>query len=165
LLRAAEDDADAAAARYRALRVAASESIACIEGSAPRRPLSTWQQLLLLVLGGGLLTGFAIIWLLATAFVGPAALLFLPATAGLVAAYIVFRRRQAPRIRRRPVVADLVHAAQEVKDALVALELARDRSAAASDRRVPGPPSSVAPAPARDRVPWPCRAQREAQRA
>jgi hypothetical protein len=164
-LRAAERNAEAAAARYQALRTAASEATACVEGPPPRRPLSTWQQLLLLVVGGGLLLGLLVMWLLATAYVGPAALLVLPTSAGLVAAYIVLRRRHppAPRPLRRPVVADLVRAAQEMHAAEAALQRARERPDAANDPPAPGLPPIVAPQRMEDRVPWP-RSRRGAQK-
>jgi len=82
-LEAAEREAEAAAARYRALKEAASTPV---PADAVWRPLPTWQQMLLLVVGGGILTGLAIMWLLATAFLGPLSLLALPAAAGIPAA-------------------------------------------------------------------------------
>jgi hypothetical protein len=124
-LRLAERAADAAAARYRELRAAASSGG---EGSAPRGPMPTWQQLLLLVLGGGLLAGLLMMWLLAAAYVGPAAMLVLPAVGGLVAAFIALRRRHRPPPKvRRPLVADLVRATQELHDAEAALQRARGK--------------------------------------
>jgi hypothetical protein len=124
LLQAAERDAEAAAARYRALKEAAS---APASTDAAWRPIPSWQQMLLLVVGGGILVGLLVIWLLATAYLGPAALLALPAGAGVVAGFIALRRRRprpaAPR--RRPLVADLVRAAQEMHEAEAALERLR----------------------------------------
>lgn len=136
LLQAAERDAEAAAARYRSLKDAAAAA-ACADGDpAARRPLSTWQQLLLLVVGGGLLTGLLIMWFLATAYVGPLALLVLPLSAGMTAGFIVLRRRHQPEpvARRRPLVADLVRAAQEMHDAEAALQRLRDEQDARSGR-------------------------------
>ena len=126
LLQAAERDAEAAAARYRALKAAAAPASA----DAAWRPIPTWQQMLLLVVGGGILVGLLVIWLLATAYLGPAALLALPAGAGLAAAFITLRRRkQAPTAaRRRPLVADLVRAAQEMHKAEAALQRLRQES-------------------------------------
>ena len=124
LLKAAERDAEAAAARYRALKEAAT---APASGDGVWRPMPSWQQMLLLVVGGGILTGLLVIWLLATAYLGPAALLALPAGAGVVAGYIALRRRRPrpPAPRRRPLVADLVRAAQEMHDAEAALQRLR----------------------------------------
>jgi hypothetical protein len=125
-LQAAERDAEAAAARYQALREAAAAP-ASAHGDASRHPMPSWQQLLLLVVGGGLLTGLLVIWLLAAAYVGPAALLVLPAAAGVAAGIVVLRRRRpAPVVRHRPLVADLVRAAQEMHDAEAALQRLRD---------------------------------------
>src|SRR5438094_316424 len=124
LLEAAERDAEAAADRYRTLKEAAS---APPTGNAERRPMPSWQQMLLLVVGGGLLTGLMLIWLLTTAYLGPAALLALPVGAGVVAGIRILRRRHprpAPP-RRRPLVADLVRAAQEMHDAEAALQRLR----------------------------------------
>ena len=128
-LQAAERKAEAAAARYRALReAAAAPAPAPGDGTASRRPIPSWQQLLLFVVGGGILTGLLMMWLLATAYVGPAALLVLPAVAGLVAGFVALRRRRQPPVaRRRPLVADLVRAAQEMHDAEVALQRLRDQ--------------------------------------
>jgi len=126
-LEAAERKADEAAARYRALKEAAA---APASGDGTWRPMPTWQQMLLLVVGGGILVGLLIIWLLATAYLGPAALLALPAAAGLVAAFIALRRRK-PRPatpRRRPLVVDLVRAAQEMHEAEAALQRLRQES-------------------------------------
>ena len=125
MLRAAEQAAETAAARYRALKEAAAAP-ASADGSW--RPMPSWQQMLLLVIGGGILTGLLAIWLLATAYLGPAALLALPAGAGVVAGFIALRRRRprpsAPR--RRPLVADLVRAAQEMHEAEAALQRLRN---------------------------------------
>jgi hypothetical protein len=128
-LQAAERKAEAAAARYRALReAAAAPAPAPGDGTASRRPMPSWQQLLLLVVGGGILTGLLMMWLLAAAYVGPAALLVLPAVAGLVAGFVALRRRRPPPVaRRRPLVADLVRAAQEMHDAEAALQRLRDQ--------------------------------------
>jgi hypothetical protein len=133
LLEAAERDAQAAAARYRALRESVVEPVAAHADGA-RRPLPTWQQLLLLVVGGGLLTGLLIMWLLAAAYVGPISLLVLPTAAGLAAGFVVLRRRRAEPVarRRRPLVADLVRAAQEMHDAEAALQRLRDECRRAS---------------------------------
>jgi hypothetical protein len=124
MLHAAEQTAEAAAARYRALKEAAAAP-AATDGSW--RPMPSWQQMLLLVIGGGILTGLLAIWLLATAYLGPAALLALPAGAGVVAGFIALRRRRprpaAPR--RRPLVADLVRAAQEMHEAEAAVQRLR----------------------------------------
>jgi hypothetical protein len=128
-LQAAERDAEAAAARYRALREAtAAPASDSTHGDGSRRPMPTWQQLFLLVVGGGLLTGLLIMWLLATAYVGPAALLVLPASAGLAAGFVALRRRRPEPVarRRRPLVADLVRAAQEMHEAEAALQRLRD---------------------------------------
>jgi predicted lipid-binding transport protein (Tim44 family) len=122
-LQAAEHDAEVAAARYRALKEAAA---APASANGDRRPMPSWQQMLLLVVGGGILTGLLIIWLLATAYIGPAALLALPTAAGLVAGFIVLRRRRPqPVAPRRPLVADLVRAAQEMHEAEAALQRLR----------------------------------------
>ena len=132
-LRAAEQDAEAAAARYRALREAASApDSAPVDGSW--RPMPTWQQLFLLVVGGGLLTGLLVMWLLAAAYVGPATLLVLPATAGLAAGFVALRRRRPQPVTRRgrPLVADLVRAAQEIHDAEAALQHLRGRAPAST---------------------------------
>jgi hypothetical protein len=126
LLRAAERDAEAAAARYRALKEAAA---APAPGDGARRPMPSWQQMLLLVIGGGILTGLLVIWLLATAYLAPAALLSLPAGAGVAAGFIALRRRR-PRpaaSRRRPLVADLVRAAQEMHEAEAVLQRLRQQ--------------------------------------
>jgi len=123
-LEAAEREAEAAAARYRALKEAASTPV---PADAVWRPLPTWQQMLLLVVGGGILTGLAIMWLLATAFLGPLSLLALPTAAGIAAGLIAWRRRH-PRPAaplRRPLVADLVRAAQEMHEAEARLERLR----------------------------------------
>jgi hypothetical protein len=124
LLQAAEHDADVAAARYQALKEAAA---APASGDEARHPMPSWQQMLLLVVGGGLLSGLLVIWLLATAYLGPAALLALPAGAGLVAGFVALRRRRPPPVaaRRRPLVADLVRAAQEMHDAEAVLQRLR----------------------------------------
>jgi hypothetical protein len=124
LLQAAEQDAEVAAARYRALKEA---SAAPASGDGARHPMPSWQQMLLLVVGGGLLLGLLVIWLLATAYLGPAALLALPAGAGLVAGFVALRRRRPPPVaaRRRPLVADLVRAAQEMHDAEAVLQRLR----------------------------------------
>jgi hypothetical protein len=124
VLQAAEHDAEAAAARYRALKEAAA---APASANGDRRPMPSWQQMLLLVVGGGLLTGLTIIWLLATAYLGPAALLALPVAAGLTAGFIALRRRRPRPVapRHRPLVADLVRAAQEMHEAEAALERLR----------------------------------------
>jgi hypothetical protein len=124
LLQAAEQDAEAAGARYRALKEAAT---APASGDGSRRPMPSWQQMLLLVVGGGLLVGLLVIWLLATAYVGPAALLALPVGAGLAAGFIALRRRRPRPVapRRRPLVADLVRAAQEMHEAEAVLERLR----------------------------------------
>jgi hypothetical protein len=125
-LQAAERKAEAAAARYRALREAAAPAPG--DGTASRRPIPSWQQLLLFVVGAGILTGLLMMWLLAAAYVGPAALLVLPAVAGLVAGFVALRRRRLPSVaRRRPLVADLVRAAQEMHDAEAALQRLRDQ--------------------------------------
>jgi hypothetical protein len=133
-LRAAERAAEAAAARYRELRIASSAA-----GDAPlsRGPLPTWQQLLLLVIGGGLVAGLLVTWLLVAAYLGPAALLVLPAIAGLVAVIRALLRGHRPVARtrcRRPLVADLVRATQELHDAEAALQRARGEHGSA-----PGP--------------------------
>lgn len=132
-LQAAERKAEAAAARYRALREAATAPApapAPGDGTTSRRPMPSWQQLLLFVVGGGILTGLLMMWLLTTAYVGPAALLVLPAVAGLVAGFVALRRRRQPPVaRRRPLVADLVRAAQEMHDAEAVLQRLRDRQA------------------------------------
>lgn len=128
LVEAAEHDAEAAAARYRALKDAS--------GSAPtadagRPPLPSWQQMLLFIVCGGVLTGLLLIWLLATAYLGPLSLLALPAGAGIAAGVVAWRKRH-PRPtgpRRRPVVADLVRAAQEMHDAEAALQRLRQEAA------------------------------------
>jgi hypothetical protein len=126
LLQAAERDAEAAAARYQALREAAAAPVSAHVDGAARRPVPTWQQLLLLVLGGGSLAGLLVMWLLAAAYVGPSALLVLPAAGGLAAGLVVLRRRRPkPVSRRRPVVADLVRAAQEMHAAEAALHRLR----------------------------------------
>jgi Flp pilus assembly protein TadB len=166
-VRAAERNVEAAAGRYQALRSAASEVGAGVEGAAPRRrpsTPSTWQRLLLVVLGGGLLTGSLVMWLIATAYVGPVALLVLPPTAALVVGFLLLRRHRPPasRPRHRPVVADLVRAAQEVQDAEAALQRARAR--AMQERQLPEPPPVGASEVPRDRVPWP-RARRRAPQA
>jgi hypothetical protein len=124
-LEAAERNAEAAAARYRALKEAAAAPPSADAGAW--RPMPSWQQMLLLVVGGGILTGLLAIWLLATAYLGPAALLALPAGAGLVAAFIALRKRRPrpPSPRRRPLVADLVRAAQEMHEAEAALQRLR----------------------------------------
>ena len=94
------------------------------------RPMPSWQQMLLLVIGGGIIAGLLAIWLLATAYLGPAALLALPAGAGLVAGFKALRRRRPqPAPRRRPLVADLVRAAQEMHEAeAVVQRLRQERS-------------------------------------
>jgi hypothetical protein len=86
--------------------------------------------MLLVVVGGGLLTGLLIMWLLATAYIGPAALLALPVMAGLAAGFVVLRRRRSQPVVRphRPLVADLVRAAQEMHEAEAALERLRRES-------------------------------------
>jgi len=123
-LQAAEHDAETAAARYRALKEAAS---APASADGARGPMPSWQQMLLLVVGGGVLVGLLVIWLLATAYLGPAALLALPVGAGLVAGFIALRRRRPRPVapRRRPLVADLVRAAQEMHEAEAALQRLR----------------------------------------
>jgi hypothetical protein len=129
LLQAAERDAEAAAARYRAMKEAAAAPISAHrDGSGSRRPMPSWQQLLLLVVGGGLLTGLLMMWLLTTAYVGPAALLVLPVAGGMAAGVVVLRRRQPEPVvrRRRPLVADLVRAAREMHEAESALQRLRD---------------------------------------
>ena len=135
-LQAAQRKAEAAAARYRALREAAAAPApapAPGDGTTSRRPMPSWQQLLLFVVGGGILTGLLMMWLLATAYVGPAALLALPAVAGLVAGLVALRRRRQPPVaRRRPLVADLVRAAQEMHDAEAALQRLLDQQEGAS---------------------------------
>jgi hypothetical protein len=124
LLQATEQAAEAAAVRYRTLKEAAA---APVSADAGRGPMPTWQQMLLLVVGGGLLTGLLVIWLLATAYLGPAALLALPIGAGATAGFIALRRRRPPPVapRRRPLVADLVRAASEMHEAEAALERLR----------------------------------------
>ena len=124
LLQAVERDAETAAERYRALKEAAA---APASANGERRPMPSWQQMLLLVVGGGLLTGLTIIWLLATAYLGPAALLALPVAAGVTAGFIVLRRRRPQPVapQRRPLVADLVRAAQEMHDAEATLQRLR----------------------------------------
>lgn len=137
-LQRAQRDAEAAAAHYRALREAAA---APAHGEAGTwRPMPTWQQLLLLVVGGGLLCGLLAIWFLAAAYVGPLSLLILPATAGLVWGVVVWRRRHRPvrPRRRRPVVADLVRAAQQMHEAEAALQRLRDEQGGGAAR--PGQP-------------------------
>lgn len=141
-VRLAERAADTAAARYRELRAGAGA-----EATVPRGPLPTWQQLLLLVVGGGLLTGLLMMWLLAAAYVGPAAMLVLPAVAGLVAGFIALRRRRPEPRTRRPLVADLVRATQELHDAEAALQRVREDRDGATDP-VPEPPQAG---------PWPVR--------
>ncbi|MFC5232091.1 hypothetical protein [Pseudonocardia zijingensis] len=128
LVEAAEHDAETAAARYRALKEASSPAAT---PEADRPPLPSWQQMLLFIVCGGVLTGLLLIWLLATAYLGPLALLALPAGAGIAAGVIAWRKRR-PRPagpRRRPVVADLVRAAQEMHDAEAALERLRQEAA------------------------------------
>jgi predicted lipid-binding transport protein (Tim44 family) len=152
LLHAAERDAELAAVRYRELRAAAAAP--ATEGGAPRGPLPSWQQLLLLVIGGGLLMGLLVMWLLAAAYVGPAAMLVLPVTAGLVAGFIVLRRRHQPPPnprRHRPLVGDLVRAAQEMQDAEAALQRLRDAHDGTEAPAPEPPPPAVAPQP---RAPW-----------
>ncbi|OLT14107.1 hypothetical protein BJF78_20160 [Pseudonocardia sp. CNS-139] len=58
----AEHDAQAAAARCEELRAAAAAV------PAARGPLESWQQLLLLILGGGLMVGVMLLWLLTTMY-------------------------------------------------------------------------------------------------
>ncbi len=130
LLQVAEHDAETAAARYRALKEAAAAP-ASANGDGLWRPLPSWQQMLIVVIGGGLLIGLLMIWLLAAAYIGPAALLILPVTAGLIAGFVVLRRRRSaePVVRpRRPLVADLVRAAQEMHEAEAVLERLRSES-------------------------------------
>jgi hypothetical protein len=137
LLQAAERDAEAAAARYRALKEAAgAPTSAQQDGSGPRRPMPSWQQLVLLVIGGGLLTGLLMMWLLATAYVGPAALLVLPVAGGMAAGVVVLRRRRPEPVvrRRRPLVADLVRAAQELHEAEAVLQRLRDEHGGGTGR-------------------------------
>jgi Flp pilus assembly protein TadB len=131
---AAERAAAAATARYRALRAAAAAPAA--DGSAARRPMRTWQQLLLFVFGGGLLMGLLMMWLLAAAYVGPVALLVLPTVAGLAVGLVMLRRRRRPQpaFRRRPLVADLVRAAQQMHDAETALQRLQDEHGSAARR-------------------------------
>ncbi|MGH8966139.1 MAG: hypothetical protein ACRDXB_12540 [Actinomycetes bacterium] len=132
-LRAAERAAEVAAVRYRDLRAGTP---AARERSGARGPLPTWQQLLLLIVGGGMLSGLLVMWLLATAYLGPAAMLALPAAAGLVMGFRSWRRRHppAPSTPRRPLVADLVRATQELHDAEAVLQRVRDQHGSASDR-------------------------------
>lgn len=130
LLEAAERDAEVAAARYRALK-----EDAVVPGSANgdvvRPPLPSWQQMLLFILGGGVLVGLLFIWLLATAYLGPLALLTLPGAAGCAAGIVAWRRKhpRPPAPRPRPLVADLVRAAQEMHEAEAALQRLREECA------------------------------------
>jgi hypothetical protein len=136
-LQAAERVAEAAATRYQALKEAAAAPTSTQQdGSGPRRPIPSWQQLLLLVVGGGLLTGLLMMWLLATAYVGPAALLVLPVAGGMAAGVVVLRRRRPEPVvrRRRPLVADLVRAAQELHEAEAALQRLRDEQGGGTGR-------------------------------
>jgi hypothetical protein len=159
VLRAAERAAAAAAERHRALRTAATEGAAPsagTEGGTPRGPMPTWQQLLLLIVGGGLLSGLLVIWLLAAAYVGPVAMLVLPTIAGLVAGFVVLRRRHPPApkpLRHRPSVADLVRATQELHDAEAALQRARGGAEGEASVPVPEPRPAADPRPVR--APWP----------
>ncbi|OZM77756.1 hypothetical protein [Pseudonocardia sp. MH-G8] len=158
MLHAAERSAQAAAAHYRELRAAAGAGAASptvADGGAPRGPMPTWQQLLLLIIGGGLLSGLLVIWLLAAAYVGPVAMLVLPTIAGMVAGFIVLRRRHppAPKARRhRPSVADLVRATQELHDAEAALQRARGVQQETDDPAPQRPPVTGSRAA---RPPWP----------
>jgi hypothetical protein len=140
-LQAAERAAEAAAARYRALRDDAAAPAPTAEAGRPRS-LASWQQLLLLIVGGGVLVGMLMIWLLAAAYVGPLALLVLPLTAGSIWGYVVLRRRRppAPVVRRnRPTVADLVRATQEMREAEAAVERLRDERGGRAARPVDAP--------------------------
>ncbi|MHA6629928.1 hypothetical protein ACU61A_31185 [Pseudonocardia sichuanensis] len=161
-LHAAEHAAAAAAERYRALRSAATEGVGPSTGAegggAPRGPMPTWQQLLLLIVGGGLLSGLLVIWLLAAAYVGPAAMLVLPTIAGLVAGFVVLRRRHPPApkpLRHRPSVADLVRATQELHDAEAALQRVRSGHDGSGEVSAPAPEPPQAPVPRPARPPWP----------
>ena len=159
--RAAEHAAAVAAQRYQALRSAATEGAGAAvggEGGTARGPMPTWQQLLLLIVGGGLLSGLLVIWLLAAAYVGPAAMLVLPTIAGMVAGFVVLRRRHPPApkpLRHRPSVADLVRATQELHDTEAALERVRGGQGGQGEPSAPAPQRPPVPGPRPARPPWP----------
>jgi hypothetical protein len=120
----AEHNAEAAALHYQQLRAAAAA------GAPPRGPLRSWQQMVLLVVGGGLMLGVLFLWLLTTMYLGYVALLALPVIAGL-AAMVVVRARKSPTVRR-PTVDDLVRAVRELREAEAAVRRAHARDGAAA---------------------------------
>jgi hypothetical protein len=132
-LEVAERNAEAAAARYREVRAAA------LSGAPPRRSLRSWQQLVLLVVGGGVMVGVLGLWLLATMYLGYVALIVVPVVVGL-AVLVVVRSREAAAARR-PCVEDLVRAMRELREAEAAVRRAqvREGPAAASPDVTPQP--------------------------
>ncbi|MDX6666174.1 MAG: hypothetical protein QOG68_2380 [Solirubrobacteraceae bacterium] len=116
---AAQRNVEAAAARYQQLRAAAS-------GPRSHIGLRTWQQLLLLTFGGGVVVGVLCLWLLATMYLGYSALLAVPVIAGPAALLVVRLRRTEPV--RRPVVEDLVRAMRELREAEAAARRAHARN-------------------------------------
>jgi hypothetical protein len=135
-VRAAERDAVAAVARYRALRAASKAGI-------PVHGPPCWQRLLLTIVGVGGLLGVLVVGLIAMAFLLPGPLLIVPAAGGLTA--VVFVTVRASARRRGPVVRDLVGAVVEVRRADAALRRARERAQ--------GRPAVIRPDGAD--VPWP----------
>lgn len=137
-VQAAERDAEAAALRYQQLRAAAAA------GTPLQSSLRSWQKMLLLVVGGGLVIGALLLWLLATMYLGYVAMLALPVIAGVVALIVVRVRRSRTR-RRRPTVHDLVSAVQEMREAEATIQRARGRGGAAAGPAPltpPGPPTA-----------------------
>jgi hypothetical protein len=115
-LQVAEYRVELAASRYRQLRAAAG-------APPPRQPLRTWQQLVLLVVGTGVLLGVLFLWLLATMYLGYVALIALFVIIGL-AALVVVRNREEDMVRR-PCVEDLARAMRELREAEAAVRRAR----------------------------------------
>jgi hypothetical protein len=116
----AQHNVEAAATRYQQLRTAAAS------GPRARIGLRSWQQLLLLIFGGGMVLGVLCLWLLATMYLGYSALLAVPVIAGLAALLVVRLRRSEPV--RRPVVEDLVRAMRELREAEAAARRAHART-------------------------------------
>lgn len=124
----AQERADAAAQRLQELRAGGLVR-------RPRRPMSSWQQLVLLILGIGVGTGFLWIWFLTMAYLRPGLLLVAAVITAVVAGMITVRAGRlrglsAGRRLRRPTVADLVRAAEELRVAQDAVHRRGGRPAA-----------------------------------
>ena len=88
--------------------------------------LRSWQQLLLLTFGGGMVVGVLCLWLLATMYLVHSALLAVPVIAGL-AVLLVVGLLPGTEPARRPDVEDLVRAMRELREAELAARRAHAR--------------------------------------